>query len=78
MIVSATPRPKPQAPTPSDFVITVILDTGSPNVYLPSSLAETITSRNGAVILHQGTPYVSCALRQSVESLELGFGDKTR
>ena len=63
-----------QALTPDDFEITIIMDTGSPNMYLPSSLVETITSRMGAT-LYQGTPYVSCALRQSQESLEFGLGE---
>ena len=66
-------RNKTQALTADDFEITVILDTGSPNMYLPSSLVNKITSRMGA-ILYQGTPYVSCDLRQSPESLEFGLG----
>lgn len=68
--------------TPSDFEITTILDTGSPNMYLPSSLAEKIYLRTNAVlrmdvVTKKGTPYVPCALRQSPESLEFGFGGST-
>jgi hypothetical protein len=64
-----------QALTADDFEITTILDSGSPNMYLSPPLVELLTSRMGA-ILHQGTPYVSCDLRQSHESLEFGLGRK--
>lgn len=63
-----------QALTADDFEIITILDTGSPNMYLPSSLVETLTLRMSPT-LHQGTPYVSCDLRQSQESLEFGLGE---
>ena len=66
-----------QALTADDFELATILDSGSPNMYLPTSIASPIASRMNAT-MYQGFPYVSCNLRQSFEALRFGFGGKDR
>lgn len=60
--------------TPQNFSIYAILDSGSPNNYLPTAIAEGIASSMNAT-MHDGTPYVPCAFRQAHDSyVTFGFG----
>ena len=62
-----------QSLTAKNYSITTVLDSGSPNMYLPTPLADSISSMMNAS-LYQGFPYVSCNLRESPEALEFGLG----
>ena len=68
---------KTQALTADDFELSTVLDSGSPNMYLPSSIANSIAFRMNAT-MYQGFPYVSCKLRRSSEALEFAFGGKNQ
>ena len=64
--------------TPDASGLTVIVDSGSPNMYLPQELADSVSAQMGAS-LYQGFPYVPCSLRQSNdEFLEFGFDNGVR
>ena len=56
---------------PSGGVGTV-LDSGSPNMYLPSAIANAVAVQMSASMVN-GTPYVSCHFRQSPDELEFSF-----
>jgi len=60
--------------TPQNFSIYAIFDSGSPNNYLPTSIAEAIALSMNAS-MHEGTPYVPCAFRNAHDShVTFGFG----
>ena len=59
--------------TAKNFSVYAIVDCGSPNNYVPASLGQEIASSMNAT-MHAGTPYVECALRKSLNSLQFGFG----
>ena len=66
-----------QSLTGNSSGIIVILDSGSPNMYLPTALANAVADRLGATT-YEGFPYVPCSLRQdSEQSLEFNFGDSS-
>ena len=56
--------------------IEVVLDSGSPNIYLPTHVAEVVSSNLNATT-DRGTPYVPCSFRQAEGSLRFGFGNET-
>ena len=56
------------------FPIEVVLDSGSPNMYLPTVVADAVASDLNATT-DQGTPYVPCSFRQAEGSLHFGFGN---
>lgn len=56
------------------FPIEVVLDSGSPNMYLPTTVADAVASTLNATT-DQGTPYVPCSFRQADGSLHFGFGN---
>ena len=64
---------KEEALTRPDFGLSVILDSGAPNMYLPWELAQDISSTMNAST-HFGFPYVPCAQRNVDSTLEFGFG----
>ena len=55
------------------YNVTVILDSGSPNMYLPSPLFQSISSAMNTTIQF-GFSYVPCAERKVHSSLEFGLG----
>ena len=57
--------------TASNFSMTVILDTGAPSMYLPTSLYTSLTANMNAT-MHANTPYVPCTLL-SDESVSYTF-----
>ncbi|KAK6083345.1 eukaryotic aspartyl protease [Seiridium cupressi] len=59
--------------TGNDWSIHVVLDTASPNMYLPAIIYNHVADLMGAQIV-QGFPYVPCSVRNSTESLQFGFG----
>jgi hypothetical protein len=63
---------KKEVLVPSNSSTTVILDSGSPNIYLPWALAQDIGLAMNAST-HFGTPYVPCAFRTDSSTLEFGF-----
>jgi hypothetical protein len=52
-----------------------ILDSGSPNMYMPTALANAVAIQMGASTVN-GTPYVPCQFRQSDDALEFAFAGK--
>ncbi|KAF1948937.1 acid protease [Byssothecium circinans] len=66
--------------TPVDWRLVATVDTGSPNLYLPSTLYKAIAAPLN-VSMHPNTegvptPYVPCTLCSSDDSLELGFAGR--
>lgn len=59
--------------TAKNFGISAILDSGSPNCYVPTALADSISSTMNATV-HEGFQYVPCALRKAHDFLTFGFG----
>ncbi|KAF1969937.1 acid protease [Bimuria novae-zelandiae CBS 107.79] len=56
-----------------------ILDTGSPNMYVPQALYDTIAEPlNVTLRTYRNTPYVPCSLRSSADSLHFEFAGKDR
>jgi hypothetical protein len=53
-------------------VIAVVLDSGSPNIYLPTDIATPFANQLGATEVN-GTAYVECQLRQSTKDQTLDF-----
>ena len=54
--------------------LNVILDSGSPNTYLPTAIADSVATRLDATT-QQNFTYVSCSLRQDQsQSLDFSFG----
>ncbi|CAI6332156.1 unnamed protein product [Periconia digitata] len=63
--------------TASNWTLEAIVDTGSPNMYLPSSLYDSIASPlNATTHPTANTPYVPCSLRSSSEYLEWVFAGR--
>ena len=58
--------------TANGSTITTVLDSGSPNMYLPPAVADAVAEDMNATT-YQGFPYVSCVERSSNKSLEFGF-----
>lgn len=58
------------------YSISFTLDTGSPNMYVPTSLYDSIIDGLNATEIINGAPYVPCSLR-STESGSLVFGFKS-
>ena len=55
--------------------LTVILDSGSPNIYLPTAIADSVATQLGATT-QQNFTYVPCSLRQDrSQSLDFSFGN---
>ena len=52
--------------------LATVLDSGSPNMYLPSALANAVAVQMSASMVN-GTPYVPCRFRQSRDELEFAF-----
>lgn len=65
-------HPKEIVLTAPNLAVTVILDSGSPNMYLPWILAQNISSALNAST-HFGFPYVPCAERRVDSTLDFGF-----
>ncbi len=65
---------KEEVLTAPDVGITVNLDSGSPNMYLPWTLAQNISSAMKASTQF-GFPYVPCSQRNVDSTLDFGFGD---
>lgn len=63
--------------TASNFTIQVILDTGSPNMYLPTDLYAAITAPLNPAIIST-FPYVACTFRDSTTALEFSFPGRNR
>ena len=59
--------------TATDFGVSVVLDTGSPNMYLPWILAQDISSVMNAT-MQFGFPYIPCAQRKVHDTLKFSFG----
>ncbi|KAL1603843.1 hypothetical protein SLS60_005435 [Paraconiothyrium brasiliense] len=54
-----------------------ILDTGSPNMYVPQGLYDTIAAPLDVTLrTYRNTSYVPCSLRSSPDSLHFGFAGK--
>jgi len=66
-------HPKEVVLTAPKFAVTVILHSGAPNMYLPWTIAQNISSALNAST-HFGFPYVPCAERRVDSTLEFGFG----
>jgi Eukaryotic aspartyl protease len=58
---------------PNNTTLTSILDSGSPNMYLPSSVVDTVATDMNST-MHAGFRYVDCALHRSIKALEFRFG----
>lgn len=56
--------------------LSTILDTGSPNMYMPSALANTVATQLNATMV-SGFAYVSCQFRKSRDALEFKFAGPT-
>ena len=59
--------------TAPDFAVPAVLDTGSPNMYLPMALAQNISSAMNAST-YLGFPYVPCAQTKVDSTIDFGFG----
>lgn len=59
--------------TSTSFAISAIVDSGSPNMYLPSALASSIAALMNSTTV-QGFPYVPCSLKKAPEIISFGFG----
>ena len=70
---SANHRHSKEVLTAPNTKIAVILHSGSPNMYLPWTLAQDISSAMNASE-HLGFPYVPCAEGKLDSALEFGFG----
>jgi hypothetical protein len=65
--------------TPGNYSVSFEFDTGSPNMYVPSSLYEAIVEGLDATEIINGAPYVPCSLRSSATgSLDFEFPTRTR
>lgn len=51
----------------------VVLDTGSPNMYIPSTLYRAISAPLNVTIINSTTPYVPCSFRSSRSYLLFSF-----
>lgn len=71
--VSRTTRIGTTHLTPANYNVSVVVDTGSPNMYLPWALYQAISSAMN-VTMYEGFTYVSCGLRQSHDYLTFGLG----
>lgn len=56
----------------ANSTISTVIDSGSPNMYLPIPLANAVAADMNATTV-QGFPYVDCALHNSSKALEFGF-----
>ena len=63
--------------TANGSVIRTVLDSGSPNMYLPPDIADAVAEDMNAT-MYQGFPYVSCELHHSNKSLEFGFNSASK
>lgn len=70
---TSRPRPKKEVLTAPNFNISIILDSGAPNMYLPWTLAQDISSAMNASAQY-GFSYVPCAQRKVNSTLEFGLG----
>jgi hypothetical protein len=60
--------------TAANYSVDYIFDTGSPNMYVPTSLYNAIVDGLGATAIINGAPYVPCTLRSSLRDyLEFEF-----
>jgi hypothetical protein len=60
--------------TAANYSVDYIFDTGSPNMYVPTSLYNAIVADLGATAIINGAPYVPCTLRSSLKDyLEFEF-----
>jgi hypothetical protein len=61
--------------TQGNYSTDYTLDTGSPNMYVPTALYEAVVKGLNATDIINGAPYVECGLRETLgEYLEFGFG----
>ncbi|KAH7086516.1 aspartic peptidase domain-containing protein [Paraphoma chrysanthemicola] len=73
-VVRVTPDGKKKALTAGNFSLDFTIDTGSPNMYLPTMLYDAIVEGLNATEVQNGAPYVPCSLRTATSgSLEFGF-----
>ena len=59
--------------TAKNLSVPAILDSGSPNIYLPSALVDEISASMN-VTMYEGFPYVPCAIRKVPDYIKFGFG----
>lgn len=60
--------------TADDYNVGYVLDTGSPNMYVPTPLYESVVAGLNATEIINGAPYVRCSLRSASTSfLDFGF-----
>ncbi|KAF3044560.1 hypothetical protein E8E11_005810 [Didymella keratinophila] len=65
--------------TPNNYSVDVTLDSGSPNMYVPTALYEDNVKDLNATEVINGAPYVPCSLRSAREvSLVFEFATRTR
>ncbi|KAJ4313093.1 hypothetical protein N0V94_007127 [Neodidymelliopsis sp. IMI 364377] len=65
--------------TPRNYTVAFTLDTGSPNMYVPTSLYNAIVEDLNATEIMNGAPYVPCSLRSiSTGYLDFDFATRTK
>ncbi|KAF9691757.1 hypothetical protein EKO04_010325 [Ascochyta lentis] len=65
--------------TPSNYSVDFTIDSGSPNMYVPTSLYEAIVQGLNATDIINGAPYVPCSLRsQATGFLDFDFSTRTK
>ncbi|KAH7080206.1 aspartic peptidase domain-containing protein [Paraphoma chrysanthemicola] len=73
-VVRVSSGGKTKALTAANFSTDFTIDTGSPNMYLPTKLYDAIMEGLNATEIQNGAPYVPCSLRSATTgSLEFGF-----
>lgn len=81
-VVKIPGRPQDQTGgrlTPSNYSVDFTLDSGSPNMYVPTTLYKDIVKGLNATELINGAPYVPCPLRSAnIGSLVFEFATHTR
>lgn len=65
--------------TSSNYSVDYTLDTGSPNMYVPTTLYEVVVKGLSATDIINGAPYVPCSLRDTLaDHLEFNFATKAK
>jgi hypothetical protein len=76
-IVRVSSEGKRESLTPDNYSVDYTLDTGSPNMYVPTTLYDAVAKGLNATDFINGAPYVPCELRETLKDyLEFGFATK--
>lgn len=78
-VSGANPEQASRRLTPNNYSVDFTLDSGSPNMYVPTTLYQDIVKGFNATEIINGAPYVPCSLRSArIGSLTFEFATRTK